>query len=125
MTNPTVLVAITDLFFLSKIRTALEAQGCVVRIATQLKQIIKDSIDQKPSLLILDLGLSTEDPALLIQELRRIPDLRKLPVLCYTNHTQVQSWEEKLKDEMTKVVPNSYISSNINNLVGLLNLIIQ
>jgi len=125
MTNPTVLVAVTDLFFLSKIRTALETQGCVVRVATQSKQIIKESIDQKPSLLILDLGLSTEDPALLIQELRRIPDLGKLPVLCYTNHTQVQDWEEKLKDKMTKVVPNSYISSNINNLVGVLGLFLR
>jgi DNA-binding response OmpR family regulator len=122
MTNPTVIVAITDLFFLSKIRTALETQGCVVRVAAQSKQIIKEGIDQKPLLLILDLGLSTEDPALLIQELRRIPDLQNLPVLCYTNHMQVQSWEEKLKDKMIKVVPNSYISSNIHNLVGLINL---
>jgi len=124
MTNSTVLVAITDLFFLSKIQTALEHQGCAVRVATQSMQIIKVAIDQKPSLLILDLGLSTEDPVLLLQELRRIPDLHNLPVLCYTNHTQVSSWEEKLKDKMTKVVPNSYISSNINNIVGLKNLFI-
>jgi DNA-binding response OmpR family regulator len=107
---------------MSKIRTALETQGCVVRVATQSKQTIKEAIDQKPSLLILELGLSTEDPVLLIQELRRIPDLQNLPVLCYTNHTQVQSWEDKLKDKMTRVVPNSYISSNINNIVGLISL---
>jgi PleD family two-component response regulator len=125
MTNPTVLVTITDLFFMSKIRTALETQGCIVRVATQSKEIIKEAIDQKPSLLILDIGLSTEDPVLLVQELRRIPDLHNLPVLCYTNHTKVQSWEGKLKDKMTKVVPNSYISSNINNIVGLINLFIQ
>jgi len=124
MTNPTVLVTITDLFFMSKIRTALETQGCVVRVATQSKQIIKEAIEQKPSLLIIDLGLSTENPVVLIQELRRIPDLHNLPVLCYTNHTQVQSWEEKLKDKMTKVVSNSYFSSNINNIVGLLRLFI-
>ncbi|MBI3597134.1 MAG: response regulator [Nitrospirae bacterium] len=122
MTNTTVLVTITDLFFLSKIQTALENQGCAVRVTTQSQQILKEALDQKPSLLILDLGLSTVDPLLLIQELRRIPDLHNLPVLCYTNHTQVQNWEEKLKDNMTKVVPNSYISSHTDNLVGLLNL---
>lgn len=122
MTNTTVLVAITDLFFLSKIQTALESQGGAVRVVTQSKQILKEAIDQKPSLLILDLGLSTVDPVLLIQELRRIPDLHNLPVLGYTNHTQVQNWEEKLKDNMTKVVPNSYISSHIDNFVGLLNI---
>jgi len=122
MTNPTVLVAITDLFFLSKIRTALESQGCVVRVAAQSKQILKEAVDHKLSLLIIDLGLSTEDPALLIQQLRRIPDIHNLPVLCYASHTQVQSWEERLKDKMTKVVSNSYISSNINNIVEILNL---
>ena len=125
MRNFTVLVAITDLFFLSKIRTALEAQGCVVRVAAQSQQIIKEAVDHKLSLLIIDLGLSTEDPALLIQQLRQIPDLHNLPVLCYTSHTQVPSWEERLKDKMTKVVPNSNISSNINNVVGLMNLFIQ
>jgi DNA-binding response OmpR family regulator len=125
MTNPTVLVAITDLFFMSKIRTALESQGCVVWVALISKQIIKEAIDKKPSLLILDLGLSNEDPALLIQELRGIPDLHNLPVLCFTNHTRVKSWKEKIKDKVTKVVSNSFISSNINDIVGLITIFSQ
>lgn len=120
MTNPTILIAITDLFFLSKIKTALEAQGCTVRVATQAQPLLKDAVDQKPSLMILDLGIATMDPVHLIQEVRRIPQLRDLPVLCYTNHTQVPSWEEKIKDNTVRVVPNSYLSSNIGNVVGLI-----
>jgi DNA-binding NtrC family response regulator len=122
MTNPTILVAIDDLFFLSKITTALKAQGCTVRVATQIQPILKEAADQKPSLMILDLGIATLDPAQLLQEVRRIPQLIDLPVLCYTNHTQVPSWEEKIKDNAVKVVPNSYISSNISNIVGLISL---
>ncbi|MBI3811534.1 MAG: response regulator [Nitrospirae bacterium] len=125
MTNPTILVAIDDLFFLSKITTALKAQGCTARVATQLQAILKDAVDQKPSLVILDLGIGTLDPAQLIQEVRRLPQLIDLPVLCYTNHTQVPSWEEKLKDTAVKVVPNSYISSNICSVVGLISLFIS
>jgi DNA-binding response OmpR family regulator len=120
MTNPTILVAIDDLFFLSKITTALNAQGCTVRVATQVQAILKEAVDQKPSLMILDLGIGTLDPAQLIQEVRRLPQLIDLPVLCYTNHTQVPSWEEKLKDNSVKVVPNSFISSNISSIVGLI-----
>jgi PleD family two-component response regulator len=123
MTNPTILVAIDDLFFLSKITTALKAQGCTVRVATQVQAILKDAVDQKPSLIILDLGIATMDPVHLIQEIRRIPQLIDLPVLCYINHTQVPSWEEKLKDNTVKVVPNSFISSNISNIVGLLSML--
>jgi len=122
MPNPSVLLAITDLFFLSKIRTALETQGCAVRVAAQSQRIIKEALDQKPSLIILDLSLSTVDPVQLIQELRRIPELNHLPVLGYTNHTQVPNWEEKIKDNKTKVVPNSYISSNIKSIVVLIGL---
>lgn len=123
MTNPTVLVAIADLFFLSKIKTSLEAQGYSVRVATQIQPILKEAVDQKPSLMILDLGIATLDPAQLLQEVRRIPQLIDLPVLCYTNHTQVPNWEEKIKGNSVKVVPNSYISSNISNVVGLIGLL--
>ncbi|MBI3611522.1 MAG: hypothetical protein HY204_12585 [Nitrospirae bacterium] len=120
MTNPTILVAIADLFFLSRIKTALEAQGCTVRVATQIQPLLNDAVDHKPSLIILDLGIAAMDPVHLIQEVRRIPQLTDLQVLCYINHTQVQSWKEKLKDNSVKVVPNSFISSNISNIVGLL-----
>ena len=122
MTNPSVLVAIADLFFLSKIKTSLEAQGYSVRVAAQIQPILKEAVDQKPSLMILDLGIATLDPAQLLQEVGRIPQLIDLPVLCYTNHTQVPNWEEKIKDNAVRVVPNSYISSNINNVVGLIGL---
>ncbi|MBI3995629.1 MAG: hypothetical protein HY349_06610 [Nitrospirae bacterium] len=122
MTNPTILVAIADLFFLSKIKTALETQGCTVRVAVQVQAILKEAVDQKPSLMILDLGIATLDPAQLLQEVRRIPQLIDLAVLCYTNHTQVPNWEEKIKDNAVIVVPNSYISSNIGSVVGLMDL---
>jgi len=122
MTHPTVLIATTDLFFMSKIKTALEAQGCRVLVATQTQQILKVAHDQSPALMILDLGLSMIDPAVLIQEIRRAPNIKDLPVLCYTSHTQVPTWEANLKDGRTKVVANSYISSNLNSIVGLIGL---
>lgn len=122
MTQPTVLIAITDLFFMSKIKTAMEAQGCRVLVATETQQILKVAHDQNPTLMILDLGLSKIDPADLIQEIRRSPNINELPVLCYTSHTQVPTWESNIKDGRTKVVANSYISSNANNIVGLMSL---
>jgi DNA-binding NtrC family response regulator len=122
MAHSTILLAIADLFFLSKIKTALEAQGCIVRVATQVQPILKEAVDQAVSLLILDLGISTLDPVQLLQEIRRTEPLGNLPVLCYINHTQVPAWEEKLKDNLVKVVPNSFISSNIVNVVGLIGL---
>jgi DNA-binding NtrC family response regulator len=119
MAHSTILLAIADLFFLSKIKTALEAQGCTVRVATQVQPILKEAADQTVSLIILDLAISTLDPVQLVHEIRRTESLGNLPVLCYINHTQVPSWEEKLKNNLVKVVPNSFISSNIANIVGL------
>jgi len=122
MADSTVLLAIADLFFLSKIKTAIEAQNRAVCVATQIQPILKEAVDQAVSLIILDLGISTLDPMNLIREIRRIDPLKNLPVLCYINHTQVPAWEEKLKDKSTKVVPNSFISANIGNVVGLMSI---
>jgi CheY-like chemotaxis protein len=122
MSHLNVLIAIDDLFFLSKIKTALESQGCTVRVASQSPSLLKMASEQVPSLLILDLGLSNSDPPAFLDALRATTGLSRLPVLCYTNHTRVPEWEERLKDKNVKVVPNSYISSGITNILGLLEL---
>jgi CheY-like chemotaxis protein len=122
MPQLSVLIAIDDLFFLSKIKTALESQGCIVRIASQSPSLLKMALEQVPSLVILDLGLSTLDPPAFLDTLRATAGLSRLPVLCYTNHTRVPEWEKRLKDNNVKVVPNSYISSGITDVMGLLEL---
>jgi len=117
-----ILIAVGDLFFMSKLKTALESQGCAVRVASQASLILKMALGEKPALLILDLGLAGLDPVAIIRELRESPGLVELPVLGYTNHTQVPFWEQKLTSKNVKVVPNSYISSNISNIVGVMDL---
>jgi len=117
-----ILVAIDDLFFLSKIKTALESQGCTVRVASQSSSLLKMAQEQVPSLLILDLGLAALDAPVFLDALRGTAGLSRIPVLGYTNHTRVPDWEERLKDKNVKVVPNSYISGSINNMMGLLSL---
>lgn len=122
MSPTVVLIAISDLFFLSKIKTALEAQGCGVHVATKIPAILQKALSQNPSLLILDMGLSTLDPVELLDEIRKTPTLERLPVLGYTNHTKLSKWQKNSSDKFLKVVPNSHISGNISNVVGLLDL---
>ena len=122
MTNHTVLVGISDLLFLSKVRGGLEAQGCNVRVATKIPTLIEEGLAHKPSLLIFDLGLESLDPALLLKELRQNEALRDLPVLGFTNHVQIPKWEDQLKDPRLKVVSNGFISGRISDMVGLLDL---
>lgn len=120
MMNLTILVAVSDLFFLTKIKTALELQGCRVRVATQVQSLLQEAVDQKPSLIILDLGLPMLDPAMLLRELRQASLSYDLPVVAYTHHSQVAQWQERLKDKLLKVVPNSYISDKIKDIAELI-----
>lgn len=120
MNNTDILLVVSDLFFLSKLTTALEAQHCSVQGATQIPAILQKAQTHKPALLILDLGISPLDPTELIAQIRLKPGLEDLLIMGYTNHTKISAWEDKLPNRSLKVVPNSYISDNIGDVVGLL-----
>ena len=120
MTTPTIWIIVSDLFFLSKLRTSLEAQGCAVKVSPNPEALLA-APQANPDLMILDLGLGGTPPAEHIKKLRESGHLN-LPVLAYTNHARIPQWTEKIKDARTKVVSNSYISENIKNVVGLIDL---
>ncbi len=119
-----ILLAVSDLFFLTKIRTSLESQGLEVIVATREEEVLAKAEAKRPALIILDLGLSSLNPVGLVNRLRQFPSLRDLPVLGFTHHAQIDTWEKDLQGIKVKVVPNSFISSNIKDIVGIIDNII-
>ncbi len=114
-----IILSVADLFFVSKLKTALENQKCSVRLApheTEIQEALK--IDP-PNLLILDLENTQHDPRAIIQSIREGDRSKELPILAFTNHTILLEWEEKLKDQKTVVVSNNFISTYISDVVGL------
>lgn len=122
MEKPLILAAVSDLFFMSKIRSALETQGYNVRFERGPEEILKSAAGTKPVLLVLDLGLASAGWEDFFPRLREVEGMESLPVLGFTNHTQVPYWEGRLKDRRLKVVANSLFSLKIWHIVDLLSI---
>ena len=118
MTPPTVWLVVSDLFFLSKLRTSLVAQGCTVKVTPNPEDLLKASLAGN-DLIILDLGLPGMPPAEIIRKLRESGP-KDIPVLAFTNHARIPLMTETINDANTKVVSNSFVSDNISNVVGLI-----
>lgn len=115
----TVILSVADLFFISKLKTALENQNCTVRLAPNATKILTAVEEGLPSLVILDLENDQHDPIGIVQTIRDVEKLKDLPILAYTNHMKIIEWEKKIKGNQTIVVSNSYISAHISDFSGL------
>lgn len=114
-----IILSLADLFFVSKLQTALESQDCSVRLAPHETDIMKAIENDPPDLLILDLENSQHDPQTIIRNIRKGERSKEIPVLAFTNHTKLLEWESKLKDPKSVVVSNNFISTYISDVARL------
>ncbi len=83
-----ILVAVDDLFFQSKILATAAAAGIPAQVATARETLIGQAEASPPALIILDLH-SSRFPALdLLRTLKSHPMLRTVPVLGYFSHVE-------------------------------------
>ncbi len=113
----TILVAITDIFFYTKVRDALRPQGYTLeRIRTQ-DEVQPKAASANPVAMILnmnDLGL---DAFKVLEAIQADPVLRSLPILAFANHEEVETWKRAKELGVTKVVSRNEFSSRAKDLV--------
>jgi response regulator RpfG family c-di-GMP phosphodiesterase len=113
----TILVAITDIFFYTKVRDALRPQGYTLeRIRTQ-DEVQPKAASANPVAMILnmnDLGL---DAFKVLEAIQADPVLRSLPILAFANHEEVETWKRAKELGVTKVVSRNEFSSRTKDLV--------
>lgn len=114
-----VVLSAPDIFFVYKLKKALEAQNCAVSLAPHESEIFNFLHEGSAALLILDLEDEKKNPTGIIQTIREEDALRELPILAYTIHERILEWEERLRENKTMVVTNSFISTYISNFRGL------
>ncbi len=115
-----VVLSAGDIFFVYKLKKALEAQDCKVFLAPGESEIFNALHEAPPNLLILDLEDIRKNPSVIIQGIRKENKLlRDLPILAYTVHDRILEWEEKIKEDRILVVSDGFISTYISNYEGL------
>src|SRR6266567_7566681 len=87
--TPKVLAVLDDLFFTVKINESAKRAGVSARFVKSEKDAL-DQAAQNPALIIIDLNCNALDPLQLIRGLKSSEELKKIGLLGYVSHVQVE-----------------------------------
>ncbi|MGA6828225.1 response regulator [Nitrospira sp. NS4] len=114
--EPTVLVAVTDIFFYTKVRDALKVGYRLEKARTQ-QDIAEKTTTTAPAVVILDMNDLTLDAFQAIETLKADPRSKSIPILAYANHEEVDTWNRAKALGVTKIVSRNEFSARTKDLV--------
>lgn len=115
--HKTILVAITDLFFYTKVKDALRQTNFQIEKARAQQDIVDKAASASPSLIILNMNDLTLDAFHALEELEGDPRLKAIPTLAFANHEEVDTWHRAKALGVTKIVSRNEFSARTKALV--------
>ncbi len=113
----TILVAITDLFFYTKVRDALRQPDYQLEKARAQQDIVDKALSANPSVIIFDMNDLTLNAFQALEKLKADPQLKGIPTLAFANHEEVETWNRARALGVTKVVSRNEFSARTRALV--------
>ncbi|MBY0246521.1 MAG: response regulator [Nitrospiraceae bacterium] len=118
-TNPkTILVAVNDIFFYTKVRDALRANGYTIEKARTQQDIADKASLIAPSIIILDMNDMALDSFQALETLKTDSRLNTIPTLAFANHEEVDTWNRAKALGVTKIVSRNEFSARTRELVN-------
>ena len=111
------LVAITDLFFYTKVRDALRRPEYQLEKARTQQEIIDKALSACPKIIIFNMNDLTLDPFQALEQLKAEPRLKGIPTLAFANHEDVDTWNRAKALGVTKIVSRNEFSARTKELV--------
>ncbi|HEU4684582.1 MAG TPA: histidine kinase [Nitrospira sp.] len=112
----TILVAVTDIFFYTKIRDALRNDYRLDRARFQPDVAEKTAL-APPSAVVLNMNDDVINAFQVLEFLKRNDELKSVPVLAFANHEEVDTWNRAKALGVTKIVSRNEFSSRTKSLV--------
>jgi PleD family two-component response regulator len=112
-----VLVAITDLFFYTKVRDALRQPEYQLEKARTQKDIVEKAQSAPPAAIIFNMNDPTLDAFQALDRLKADARLKDIPTLAFANHEEVDTWNRAKALGVTKVVSRNEFSARTRDLV--------
>jgi PleD family two-component response regulator len=113
----TVLVAVTDIFFYTKVRDALLPSGYRLDRARSQEDIALKASEGRASVVILNMNDETLNAFQVLETLRADPRAQGLPILAFANHEEVDTWNRAKSMGVTKIVSRNEFSTRTKDLV--------
>jgi PleD family two-component response regulator len=117
-TNPkTVLVAVTDIFFYTKIRDALLPKGYVLERARTQDDVPAKAESLHPCAMILNMNDEKLDAFQALEQIKGHDRFKTIPVLAFANHEEVDTWKRAKELGVNKIVSRNEFSVRTRELV--------
>ena len=113
----TVLVAVTDIFFYTKVRDALMAKGYQFERARTQLDIAEKSLATIPSAFILDMNDEKLNAFQALETLAADARLKSIPILAFANHEEVDTFNRARALGVAKIVSRNEFSARLKDLV--------
>ena len=115
--STTILVAVTDIFFYTKVRDALRPQGYTLERIRSQDEVAGKTASASPAALILNMNDLAIDAFTALETLQADPALRSLPILAFANHEETDTWRRAKDLGVTKIVSRNEFSARTRELV--------
>ena len=116
--NQTVLVAVDDLFFASKITETARQLGISLLFARSQDEVIARALSEKPALLIMDLNSPRCRPIETIGQIKEDADLRHIPIGGFLSHVQADLKVKATVAGCDRVMPRSAFTAQLPRILG-------
>lgn len=113
----TVLVAVSDIFFYTKVRDALLPRGYQLERVRTLDEVTTKSATRHPAAMILNMNDLALDAFQILEQLKADEYLKKIPVLAFANHEEVETWKKAKELGVSKIVSRNEFSARTRELV--------
>lgn len=113
----TILVAITDIFFYTKVRDALMSNSYRIEKARVQQDIGDKASTIGPSAVILNMNDQLLDAFQALETLKSDPRLTAIPTLAFANHEEVDTWNRAKALGVTKIVSRNEFSARTKELI--------
>src|SRR5438105_4494525 len=117
MDQKTILVAVNDIFFYTKVRDALKPQGYVLEKARTEAEVVEKAGVMRPAAVILNINDESLDAFKALESLKGNERSKTIPILAFANHEEVDNWRRAQQLGVTKIVSRNEFSSRTLQLV--------
>ena len=113
----TILVAVTDIFFYTKVRDALMSKGYRIERARTQQDVAEKASVTNPSAVILNMNDETLNAFQSLETLKADTQLKTIPTLAFANHEEVDTFNRAKALGVTKIVSRNEFSARLKELV--------
>lgn len=113
-----IIAAVSDLFFVSKLRATAEALGVSLQTARHADALLAAANEQKPDLIVVDLESDKFDPLQLGESVRADLNLKEVPLLGFYSHVRAEFPELARNAGFTQVMPRSAFAAKLPDILN-------